>query len=202
VIHSPVLVLSQSYEPLNVCRAKRAIVLIARGKAEVIEYADGFIHTISEVLPLPSVIRLVYPVHRPRHPVRLSRHEVFIRDEYTCQYCGKRTRDLTIDHVIPRNRGGTSTWDNVVSACKSCNHRKAGRTPAEARMRLIRPPKPPQPSPFFLFYEYLQARPEWHIFLSQEDRAKLARAVPLGMDGHQRPAPFFGDGLAEDEGAS
>lgn len=202
MIQSPVLVLSQSYEPLNVCRARRAIVLIARGKAEVIEYADGEIHTITDAFPLPSVIRLVYPVSRPRHPVRLSRHEVFIRDEYTCQYCGKRTRDLTIDHVIPRNRGGSSTWDNVVSACKSCNHRKAGRTPAEARMRLIRPPRPPQPSPFFLFYEYLQARPEWHIFLSQEDRAKLARAAPFGTDGHSpRPLVSADGATGEEEGS-
>lgn len=168
MINYPVLVLNQSYEPLTVCRARRAIVLIFQGKAEMLENGIGFIHSISETFPLPSVIRLGRLIRRPRRERRLTRFEIFNRDRYTCQYCGQQTRHLTLDHVIPRYRGGQHTWENVVGACVSCNRHKAGRTPKEAGMKLIRLPSPPRGSPFFSVpYHYMQTRDEWQKYLPQ-----------------------------------
>ena len=111
---SSVLVLNQNYEPLNVCNARRALVLVDGGKAEVLEHAFGDIRTPSRAIPRPSVIRLVYMIKRPRPRVRLTRREIFMRDGYTCQYCGLKSRDLTLDHVIPRHRGGPHSWENLV----------------------------------------------------------------------------------------
>src|SRR5438552_9369089 len=143
--NAAVLVLNQNYEPLNVCNARRAFVLVDRGKAEVLEYSEISWRTASRVFPLPSVIRLIHLIKRPRPQMRLSRREVFTRDRYTCQYCGRRgQRDLTLDHVNPRFRGGRHTWDNLVTACKTCNHRKAGRTPQEAKMHLLKEPHQPR----------------------------------------------------------
>ncbi|GIW07893.1 MAG: hypothetical protein KatS3mg060_2698 [Dehalococcoidia bacterium] len=98
-VNTPVLVLNQNYEPLNVTSARRAIVLLDRGKAEVLEHGRGTVRSTSQSHPLPSVIRLIYLIRRPRPQVRLSRREVFLRDGYTCQYCGVKSRDLTLDHV-------------------------------------------------------------------------------------------------------
>ena len=168
MINLPVLVLNQSYEPLTVCRARRAVVLIYRGKAEMLENGVGFIHSVSNSFPLPSVIRLAYMVKRPYRERKLTRFEVFSRDRYTCQYCGKETRQLTLDHIIPRYRGGQHTWENVVSACVPCNRRKAGRTPKEAGMRLIRLPSYPSHGPFFnIPYHYQQSKQEWQKYLPQ-----------------------------------
>jgi len=165
-----VLVLNQTYEPLNVCRARRALVLLDKGKAEVIEHSQGLAHSVSSAFPLPSVIRMIYFIRRPRPRLRLSRREVFARDRYTCQYCGRETRELTLDHVIPRHKGGEHVWENLVSACKVCNHRKAGRTPTEARMRLIRQPFQPQVSHYYMFYQYLQDRAGWQKFIPEWER--------------------------------
>ncbi len=168
MINYPVLVLNQSYEPLTVCRARRAVVLIFQGKAEMLENGIGVIHSIHDTVPLPSVIRLARLIKRPRRERKLTRFEIFNRDRYTCQYCGQKIRQLTIDHVIPRYRGGQHTWENVVSACVTCNRRKAGRTPAEANMKLTRPPAPPSHSPFFSIpYHHLQTRDEWLKYLPQ-----------------------------------
>ncbi len=134
MFNSPVLVLNQSYEPLNVCRVRRAIVLIYQEKAEMLENGAGFIHTVNRDFPIPSVIRLATMARRPyRADRRMTRLEIFRRDKFTCQYCGREFRQLTLDHVIPRSRGGQHTWENVVSACASCNRKKAGRTPNESR---------------------------------------------------------------------
>ena len=168
MVNYPVLVLNQSYQPLAVCRARRAIVLIFQGKAEMLENGVGFIHSTSRSFPLPSVIRLDYFIKHSRRERKMTRYEIFTRDQYTCQYCGKHTRQLTLDHVIPRYRGGQHTWENVVSACVQCNRRKAGRTPQEANMRLIRKPSPPYTNPFFnVPYHYLQTQDEWHKYLVQ-----------------------------------
>jgi 5-methylcytosine-specific restriction endonuclease McrA len=164
-IQRAVLVLNQNYEPLNVCNARRAFVLVDRGKAEVLEHGEGGIPTSSLLFPLPSVIRMVYMIKRPRPKMRLSRREVFNRDGYTCLYCGRQTRDLTLDHVLPRHRGGPHQWDNLASACKPCNHRKAGRTPQEARMRLLREPFAPKVTSYYVVYRYLGGRDEWRKFL-------------------------------------
>ena len=168
MINLPVLVLNQSYEPLNVCRVRRAVVLIYRGKAEMLENGTGFIHSATNIFPLPSVIRLAYMIKRPRPKRKLTRLEVFNRDQYTCQYCGKQTHQLTLDHVIPRHQGGEHVWENVVSACIPCNRRKAGKTPSEARMKLIRHPAPPRDNIYFYIpYHYRQTQHEWQKYLPQ-----------------------------------
>jgi len=165
VTNTAVLVLNQNYEPLNVCNARRAFVLLDRGKAEVLENGRGYLRSPSLIFPIPSVIRLIFVIHRPRPQGRLSRRDVFLRDRYTCQYCGRQTRDLTLDHVIPSHNGGSHAWENVVAACKACNHRKAGRTPQEARMHLIRPPTRPSYNPYRAFYHYLYEQVEWRKFI-------------------------------------
>ncbi|MEX2247937.1 MAG: HNH endonuclease [Dehalococcoidia bacterium] len=161
-----VLVLNQNYEPLNVCNAMRAFVLVDRGKAEVLEHGHGHIRTAARAFPLPSVIRLIYLIKRPRPQMRLSRREVFNRDSYMCQYCGRRgQRDLTLDHVVPRHRGGRHTWENLVTACKGCNHRKAGRTPVEAKMSLMREPRQPRVNSYYVVYPYLSREEGWRKFI-------------------------------------
>ena len=166
MINYPVLVLNQSFEPLAVCRARRAIVLMYQGKAEMLEDGHGFVHTIDDELPLPSVIRLASMVRRPRRERKLTRYEIFNRDNYTCQYCGVQSRHLTLDHVMPRYRGGPHTWENVVSCCAPCNRHKAGRTPREAHMKLLKTPGPPPPGTFFIVpYQYVGKRDEWQKYL-------------------------------------
>jgi 5-methylcytosine-specific restriction endonuclease McrA len=165
IINCAVLVLNQNYQPLNVCNARRAFVLVDRGKAEVLEHGDGGIRTARYIFPLPSVIRMIYMIKRPHPRMRLSRREVFNRDRYTCQYCGRQTRELTLDHVIPRHRRGRHDWENLVSACKSCNHRKAGRTPREANMRLLRQPFSPKVTSYYVVYRYLDGQEGWRKFI-------------------------------------
>ncbi len=165
MINSPVLVLNQNYEPLNVCRARRAVVMLWRGKAEVLENNSDVIHSTTTAIRVPSVIRLAYFIKRPRMQRRLSRREIFIRDNHTCQYCGRETRELTIDHVIPRFLGGGHAWDNLVSACKACNQRKAGRPPEKAGMKLMHKPTAPPSGPYYLMYQCPEAHPEWQKYI-------------------------------------
>ncbi len=150
-----VLLLNANYEPLNVCDTRRAFRLLFGAKAEVLEYDHHEVRTPREVFRAPSVIRLQYHIKRPRPRVKLSRREVFARDAHTCQYCGARTHDLTIDHVMPRHRGGAHSWENLVAACTSCNHRKGGKTLDEAHFRLLRPPAEPRSDLYSLFTPYL-----------------------------------------------
>jgi 5-methylcytosine-specific restriction endonuclease McrA len=164
-------VLNQNYEPLNVCNVRRAFVLVDRGKAEIIENGRGYIHSPTAEYEIPSVIRLVYLIRRPRPQGRLTRRDIFLRDNFACQYCGKQTKDLTLDHVMPRHRGGTHEWNNVVAACKGCNHRKAGYTPDEARMFLRREPFQPTYSYYRTFYHYLQSNDGWRKFIPGVDDA-------------------------------
>ncbi len=164
VLASPVLVLNLNYVPVNVSTVRRAIILLNKGKAELLENHRGEVRTVSAALDAPSIIRLVYLVKRPLVPHKLSRKEIFLRDQYTCQYCGKQTPELTLDHVVPRRQRGAHTWENVVAACSRCNRHKAGRTPAEANMRLKKEPRAPQPNP----YRILQHRTileEWRPYL-------------------------------------
>jgi 5-methylcytosine-specific restriction endonuclease McrA len=148
-VNGAVLVLNQNYEPLNVCNVRRAILLVFDGKAEVLEANGRVVHSATLAFPAPSVIRMVYLIHRPRPRVKLTRREVFIRDGYTCQYCGKQCHDLTIDHVVPRSRGGPHSWDNLVSACKPCNHRKGGKLLADTRMALRKEPREPRAGRYY-----------------------------------------------------
>jgi len=158
------LVLNQDYQPLNISPVRRAVILVLRGKAEIVENGSGEIHTPSLTLPLPSVIRLLYYIYVPKRQRKFTRFEIFNRDKFTCQYCGRRTSDLTLDHVVPRHRGGAHSWENVVSACIPCNRRKAGRTPEEAGMKLIRRPQAP-PATFTIPYHYIESFPQWLRFL-------------------------------------
>lgn len=165
-----VLVLNQNYEPLNICNTRRALVLIDGGKAEVLEHGDGGIRTTTRIYPRPSVIRLVYMVKRPRPKVKLSRREIFHRDNYTCQYCGTKSRELTIDHVIPRHRGGKHSWENLVSACKHCNHKKGGKTLEESKMRLLRLPYEPRSNGYYILYEHIQHYDQWAKFVPEWEK--------------------------------
>jgi len=144
---SSVLVLNATYEPLSVVSLRRAIILLLKDKAEVLEATEQQVRSATMSLPVPSVIRLVYFVRVPhRLNIPLSRRTIMIRDNFTCQYCGAQPSkgSLTIDHVVPRVRGGESTWENLVCACKRCNLIKGGRTPEQANMRLRRKPERPK----------------------------------------------------------
>ena len=168
MVENPCLVLNQSYEPLNVCRARRAISLIFSGKAEMLENGTGYIHTANLSFPLPTVIRMSYLIKRPRPQPKLTRVEIFNRDQYTCQYCGKQSRELTLDHVIPRHQGGRHTWENLVSACAACNRRKAGRTPEQARMKLLKVPVRPSGSICLnIPLHFVEAQKHWQKYLPQ-----------------------------------
>jgi 5-methylcytosine-specific restriction endonuclease McrA len=144
-----VLVLNASYEPLNVTTVRRAHVLVFKGKAEVIEKLDRPLASATSTFPWPHVIRLVHYVRVPRTVQRkISRRALFARDGWRCVYCGTAGGRLTLDHVVPRSRGGQSVWENVVTSCAPCNLRKGDRLPDEVRMQLRQPPKPPTPALF------------------------------------------------------
>ena len=167
MLNRSVLLLNQNYEPLTVCNVKKAIILIYLGKAELIEHNHGWIRSISTRYPIPSVIRLITYVRAPRKRIVLNRKNLLIRDNYTCQYCGRRTHPLTVDHVIPKQYGGKDTWENLVIACLPCNNRKANRTPEEAGMSLIRKPK--RPNAFFFFQHFIGVKDEkWKPYLFLE----------------------------------
>lgn len=165
-MQAPVLVLNANFEPVNVCDMRRAVGLILADKASLVVNGRGDIKTVQASFPRPSVIRLQKMIHRPRPQLKLSRREVFRRDNYTCQYCGKKTADLTIDHVIPRQHGGRHAWNNVVAACPVCNHRKGGRLPAEANMHPLHSPKEPPSTAHYVFGRHLLDNAEWEEFLT------------------------------------
>ncbi len=169
MVNSPVLVLNQNYEPLNVCRARRAIVMLWRGKAEVLEQDSATVHSASLAIEIPSVIRLIHLIRRPRIQRKLNRRDVFARDKYTCQYCGKYTKELTIDHIIPRRLGGEHVWNNVTSACKACNQRKAGRSPKDAGMRLLHQPYQPPHVGHNITSDSFYKHPEWQRYVSADN---------------------------------
>lgn len=135
-----VLVLNRDYRAISICSARRAVVLVILQKAELVARLDGrLIRSPSKEVPYPSIIRLKAYVHFPYRRVMLTRKNVLRRDGHQCQYCGNRDA-LTVDHVVPRSRGGEDRWENLVAACIPCNNRKGDRTPEEARMMLRRHP--------------------------------------------------------------
>jgi len=143
-------VLNASYEPINVCTVRRAAVLILKNRAEVLEKGDWALHAESLTLDRPVVIRLLTYVRIPRdaHRRKITRRAVFARDRWTCQYCGHERGNLTVDHVIPRSKGGGSTWDNIVTCCAPCNRRKGDRLPRQANMTPVKRPKAPNSTIF------------------------------------------------------
>ncbi len=147
---SRVLVLNQTYEPINVCNARRAIRMMITGKADTVETNGLLVRSEAMEFHLPAVIRLRTYVYVPRRSrIPFSKKNVMRRDENTCQYCGTRGGYLTVDHVLPRSREGRSTWENVVCSCRKCNAKKGNRTPDEAGLKLRRRPVQPKS---FLFH--------------------------------------------------
>ena len=145
-MNAAVLVLDVGMRPLRVEPWQRAICDLFLGKVEVVEYSrDRSIQGVTRAWPLPSVVRVVRHFKRERIRVRFSRLNIYARDGFTCQYCAARrpSEDLTFDHVTPRSRGGTTTWENIVTCCITCNRKKADRTPTEAGLRLRAKPRKP-----------------------------------------------------------
>ena len=145
-----VLVLNATYEPINVCTVRRAAVLVLKSKAEVIERGLGALRSERLRVDRPVVIRLITYVRIPRHAHRrkITHRAVLARDSWTCQYCGARKPSLTVDHIVPRSRGGKSVWENIVASCAPCNRRKGNRLPREVRMHPSHQPGPPGPTVF------------------------------------------------------
>jgi 5-methylcytosine-specific restriction endonuclease McrA len=144
-----VLVLNATYEPINVCTVRRAVVLLLKDKAEMIERSEWQLHSATSAMSRPVVIRLVSYVRIPRdtHRRKITRRAVFARDDWTCQYCGSRS-NLTVDHVVPRSKGGPSSWENIVASCAPCNRRKGSALLRQAGMHLSREPGTPSPHVF------------------------------------------------------
>lgn len=166
--HQPVLVLDQSYRPVEVVPWHRAVSLWFEGKAEIIEEYDREVRSAYLVIKAPAVIRLVRKFRRDDKAVRFSRINVYARDGYACQYCGERCSmaDLTYDHVVPRAQGGKTVWANIVSACSTCNGNKRNRTPEQAGMRLLkRPVQPTTPPAVMIRISRDRAPAQWQSYL-------------------------------------
>lgn len=188
MLSSGCLVLNRSYVPVHVTTVRRAITLLYQGMAKAVneqyelfnfddwsqlkpQEGDPVIGLVNGAIRVPRVILLLSYDRIPKRRVRFSRLNIFLRDKNTCQYCGQTLprRELNIDHVVPRSRGGTSNWENVVCSCLDCNRKKGGRTPMEARMRLIRKPLRPRWTPHLGFKFGVQCYDEWVPFLSFVD---------------------------------
>jgi 5-methylcytosine-specific restriction endonuclease McrA len=171
-----VLVLNASFEPLNVCSLRRAHVLVWKGKAEILENLERPLRSASSTFERPHVIRLMTYVRVPRGVTRrISRRVLFARDGWQCAYCGSGSNRLTLDHVVPRSRGGASVWENVVASCAPCNHRKGDRLLEETSMTLRTTPRPPTPVLFIrLAAEHI---PEsWRRYLPGVELPAIAAA--------------------------
>ena len=152
-LNSKVLILNQSYEPISVCSTKKALLLLFLTKAEIVEgRGANVVRTVRECYPFPSVIRLSAYLRVPFRKIELSRKNILRRDGFRCQYCGANQSPLTVDHIIPRSRGGNDTWENLTCACVKCNNKKGNRTPDEASMRLTGVPKKPHHVLFLKHY--------------------------------------------------
>jgi 5-methylcytosine-specific restriction endonuclease McrA len=166
-----VLVLNQTFEPLHFCNAKRAIVLVLSGKAENVEFDSKIVRSPSFSMRLPVVIRLMKYIKKPyQKALPFSKKNVLKRDQFRCQYCGKNHSYLTIDHIVPKSRGGRTTWENVVVACQSCNLIKGDRSLSETDLQLLKEPERPTT---YLAYRFFQIPPSnmyrkvWERYLSQ-----------------------------------
>jgi 5-methylcytosine-specific restriction endonuclease McrA len=164
IVNRRVLMLNQNYEPLTICSAKRAIVLLFQGKAEMIATADGLlVHTVTRSYSLPSVVRLWQYRKVPFKSIMLTRKNVIIRDGNRCQYCGSSKGPMTVDHVVPRTIHGTDTWTNLVCACAKCNNRKGDRTPEQAGLKLLK--RPTRPSYIMFIQRDHEVSAQWRPYL-------------------------------------
>ncbi len=163
-----VLLLNQNFEPISICSVRKAFVLIFLEKAEMVEKNSGWIHSVNREFPIPSVVRLMHQIRIPPKRILLNRKNLLIRDNYTCQYCGRKTKPLTIDHVVPKHYGGQDRWENLVIACQSCNHKKGNLTPEQAGMSLIRTPKKPH---YFFYLHHIvgEKNTHWKPYLFMPD---------------------------------
>jgi 5-methylcytosine-specific restriction endonuclease McrA len=144
ILSGRVLILNQSYEPLSVCSAKKALILLFLTKAELVEYVENkVVRSVNHTYHFPSVIRLSHYLHIPFRKIELSRKNILRRDGMRCQYCGQKTKELTLDHIMPKSRDGLDSWLNLTAACKKCNNKKGNRTPEEAKMPLLSLPMRP-----------------------------------------------------------
>lgn len=162
------LLLDAGYVPQRIVSWQKAVTMLFGGKVEVVDVYDGVIRSPSIAIRMPAVVRLVRVVRFRRPPVRFSRRNVLLRDELTCQYCGAmpHPRVLTLDHVVPRSRGGRTVWTNVVAACRTCNTKKGARTPAEASMTLRTAPIRPKYLPLQAFTAPSEVPDHWQSWLS------------------------------------
>ncbi len=159
-----ILVLNAGYEPLGLTTIRRGVVLVQNETADAVTLSQHFLRTPSRRVPVPSVIRLRRMIRRPLGRLSLNRRNVLRRDLFTCQYCGLKSSSLTVDHVVPKSRGGRDSWENLVAACHSCNTRKGDRTPEEAGMPLRRRPAAPGYLAWITF-ELREVPEEWLPFL-------------------------------------
>ena len=161
------LLLDAGYVPQRIVSWQKAVTMLFGGKVEVVDVYDGVIRSPSIAIRMPAVVRLVRVVRFRRPPVRFSRRNVLLRDEMTCQYCGAmpHPRTLTLDHVVPRSRGGRTVWTNVVAACRVCNTKKGARTPAEAGMTLRVLPARPKYLPLQPFAAPSEVPDHWQTWL-------------------------------------
>lgn len=162
------LVLDQSFRPVEVVHWTRAVAMWFQGKAEVVSEYDGFVRSTLLVIKIPAVVRLLRVFRKRRKPVKFSRVNIYGRDGFRCQYCGQKHTmgELTYDHVVPRSQGGRTTWDNIVTACTPCNARKAGRTPEQAGMKLLKRPVQPVDVPAVTVRLSRESVPDaWRDFL-------------------------------------
>ncbi len=188
LLNRPVLVLNRLWQAIHVCTARRAFSLLCQGHAQVVHTDDGsfsthdfdswrdiserqpdpqMVHTSRWRIRIPRVIVLMFFERMPRQEVKFTRHNIFERDKCVCQYCGGHfdRKDLNLDHVFPRDRGGAMTWENIVCSCIRCNTRKGNRTPDEARMKLIRKPERPKWRPFAHLTFGAEAHESWKHFV-------------------------------------
>ena len=169
ILDRRVLLLNQNYEPMSICSAKKAIILMFLGKAQMVERYDSLmVRSINTQMALPSVLRLDRYINVPRKRILLSRKNVIKRDRYRCQYCGSRSKPLTVDHVIPKERNGGDKWENLVAACVECNTKKGNRIPSEVNMKLFSVPKKPN---YLYFIQNFFGAPEelWKPYLFLAD---------------------------------
>ena len=167
ILNRKVLVLNQSYEPLMVINAKRAIVLIIKEKVKMLEKYSENIRSAQNSFDLPSVIRLNFYVHLKYKDIVLNRRNILNRDDYRCQYCAKQATPLTLDHIVPKNKGGKDSWENLVAACSKCNTRKGDTLLKHMDMKLLK--KPRKPSKLFQLQTYVNKKQDnWKQYLFME----------------------------------
>jgi len=185
MLSSPTLVLNRSWVPINITTARRAVVMAFVGLARIVDVQTyelfsfdrwvsrgptngNVIHSVNSAFDVPEVVVARRYDRIPKSGVVFSRRNLYRRDSYMCQYCGGKpgVSELSLDHVLPRSMGGRTTWENCVLACTTCNTRKGGRTPEQARMRLLSVPRKPNWSPWYSFARRFQKPKSWDAFIS------------------------------------